>query len=181
MNLTPLYVVDPDLAFREMRVRHVLTDQHGVPAGNYGLVEDYCPHPHRDCRRVMLTVIEKDHPTRSLASVSYAFDPDDALPGPFIDRMNEQSRCAEGLLILVKDAVLSDRRYLARLERHYAIVKKAAADPDHPAYEELQEVMARGDDEVLSGPSLPRRVGRNGPCPCGSGRTYKHCCLRKDR
>jgi hypothetical protein len=23
-----------------------------------------------------------------------------------------------------------------------------------------------------------RRVGRNDPCPCGSGRKYKHCCLR---
>jgi uncharacterized protein len=21
-------------------------------------------------------------------------------------------------------------------------------------------------------------VGRNHPCPCGSGRKYKHCCLR---
>jgi hypothetical protein len=23
-------------------------------------------------------------------------------------------------------------------------------------------------------------VGRNEPCPCGSGRKYKHCCLAKD-
>ena len=22
--------------------------------------------------------------------------------------------------------------------------------------------------------------GRNDPCPCGSGRKYKHCCLAKD-
>jgi hypothetical protein len=22
--------------------------------------------------------------------------------------------------------------------------------------------------------------GRNDPCPCGSGKKYKHCCLRKD-
>ncbi len=22
--------------------------------------------------------------------------------------------------------------------------------------------------------------GRNDPCPCGSGRKYKHCCLEKD-
>jgi SEC-C motif len=25
-----------------------------------------------------------------------------------------------------------------------------------------------------------RQVGRNEPCPCGSGRKYKHCCLAKD-
>ena len=24
------------------------------------------------------------------------------------------------------------------------------------------------------------RPGRNEPCPCGSGRKYKHCCLEKD-
>ncbi len=23
------------------------------------------------------------------------------------------------------------------------------------------------------------RVGRNEPCPCGSGKKFKHCCLRK--
>jgi uncharacterized protein YecA (UPF0149 family) len=27
---------------------------------------------------------------------------------------------------------------------------------------------------------LPK-VGRNDPCPCGSGRKYKKCCLRKDK
>lgn len=31
--------------------------------------------------------------------------------------------------------------------------------------------------------SLPRKrkVGRNDPCPCGSGKKYKKCCLNKDR
>ncbi len=25
------------------------------------------------------------------------------------------------------------------------------------------------------------KVGRNDPCPCGSGLKYKHCCLRKNK
>jgi hypothetical protein len=25
-----------------------------------------------------------------------------------------------------------------------------------------------------------KRVGRNDPCPCGSGKKYKHCCMNKD-
>jgi len=25
-----------------------------------------------------------------------------------------------------------------------------------------------------------RTAGRNEPCPCGSGKKYKHCCLEKD-
>jgi uncharacterized protein len=28
-------------------------------------------------------------------------------------------------------------------------------------------------------PETPSRVGRNDPCPCGSGRKYKNCCLGK--
>jgi len=26
-----------------------------------------------------------------------------------------------------------------------------------------------------------KTVGRNDPCPCGSGKKYKHCCMHKDR
>jgi tetratricopeptide (TPR) repeat protein len=25
------------------------------------------------------------------------------------------------------------------------------------------------------------KIGRNDPCPCGSGKKYKHCCFEKDR
>lgn len=25
------------------------------------------------------------------------------------------------------------------------------------------------------------KIGRNEPCPCGSGQKYKKCCLEKDR
>ncbi len=39
--------------------------------------------------------------------------------------------------------------------------------------EELMRV-ARGVEGKTS-----RRAGRNDPCPCGSGRKYKHCCLGK--
>ena len=27
---------------------------------------------------------------------------------------------------------------------------------------------------------MERRVGRNDPCPCGSGKKYKKCCMPKD-
>ena len=26
-------------------------------------------------------------------------------------------------------------------------------------------------------PSIDMKIGRNAPCPCGSGRKYKHCCM----
>ena len=27
--------------------------------------------------------------------------------------------------------------------------------------------------------NLEPKVGRNDPCPCGSGKKYKQCCMRK--
>jgi preprotein translocase subunit SecA len=29
-----------------------------------------------------------------------------------------------------------------------------------------------------AGPARRAKVGRNDPCPCGSGKKYKHCCGR---
>ncbi len=37
--------------------------------------------------------------------------------------------------------------------------------------------------EIISFEAARRKkakVGRNDPCPCGSGKKYKHCCMRKD-
>ena len=28
-------------------------------------------------------------------------------------------------------------------------------------------------------PEAKKKVGRNDPCPCGSGKKYKNCCMKK--
>lgn len=58
------------------------------------------------------------------------------MTGLFGDPLNPQHEHAETLLELVTVA-LSDGRYVARLERHCAMVKEAAVDPSHPAYRRL--------------------------------------------
>ncbi|MGM0198707.1 hypothetical protein IGI68_001377 [Enterococcus sp. DIV1314a] len=32
----------------------------------------------------------------------------------------------------------------------------------------------------VQAPSKVNKIGRNDPCPCGSGKKYKKCCLGKD-
>jgi len=32
---------------------------------------------------------------------------------------------------------------------------------------------------VVTGPREVVQVGRNDPCPCGSGEKYKNCCIEK--
>ncbi len=36
----------------------------------------------------------------------------------------------------------------------------------------------RGDGAVKKQPRRVQKIGRNDPCPCGSGKKYKHCCGR---
>jgi uncharacterized protein (DUF2267 family) len=52
------------------------------------------------------------------------------------------------------------------------------ADEDYESWEDLA-------DTLPTAPGTFRRdherVGRNDPCPCGSGKKYKRCCSRKDQ
>ena len=182
MNLIPFFIVEPELGPRETRVINLPALRDGVPAGSYGILEFYCPSPACDCRRVLLNIVEEKRPDHFLASISFAFDRDGDMTGPLLDPINPQSRYAGKLLQLVEEMVLSDLRYAARLERHYAIVKRAASDPEHPAYPRLQQILAEEETSFpLSRPAnRARRAQRNAPCPCGSGRKYKHCCMRKN-
>jgi len=61
------------------------------------------------------------------------------------------------------------------------------AEPDiynvlHKHHAELRRLYRkyRIDKNSALGPSnITARIGRNGPCPCGSGKKYKKCCLQK--
>ncbi|MDR2483473.1 MAG: DUF1186 domain-containing protein [Treponema sp.] len=50
-------------------------------------------------------------------------------------------------------------------------------------YDDYDEYGSDDDDyrEEDDGPVMPppKRAGRNDPCPCGSGKKYKNCCLNK--
>lgn len=37
----------------------------------------------------------------------------------------------------------------------------------------------RGTQVVHGEKMLEEKLGRNDPCPCGSGRRFKKCCLKK--
>jgi hypothetical protein len=46
----------------------------------------------------------------------------------------------------------------------------------------ISKSLRDSDPEVAVSPTITRsgqRVGRNDACPCGSGKKYKQCCLRK--
>ena len=44
--------------------------------------------------------------------------------------------------------------------------------------EKERQMFTNKDDSVKKEPkkNTDKKVGRNDPCPCGSGKKYKHCC-----
>ena len=63
-------------------------------------------------------------------------------------------------------------------------------DYQHPSGEEVSPVQSAQTPRPLAAPGFPSsptvrravsKVGRNQPCPCGSGKKYKHCCGAQTR
>ena len=71
----------------------------------------------------MLNVVSMSTMTLE-AAVSFGFDRDRPMAGPFLDPLNRRGKNAKELLELVEWAI-SDEEYVARLERHYAMFKQA--------------------------------------------------------
>jgi hypothetical protein len=84
------------------------------------------------------------------------------LMGPVLNLGSPQSELAPVFLEKIK-YVLQDERYVARIKRHYRMFRETVSD------QQPEEA------------SFSKRVGRNAPCPCGSGKKYKNCCGKRSR
>lgn len=63
-----------------------------------------------------------------------------------------------------------------QIDRHFERQRKAK--------QRRKEELPGEDEAPLPPPVEPimseeKEPGRNEPCPCGSGKKYKHCCLKK--
>jgi hypothetical protein len=126
--------------------------------------------------------------------------PENANDGAADARQDAETKAAirELLALLPEDVVrdlnrgeidLHDPAFLDGLTDH--VSRQALADPRNGRrilgkMVRLKKLIARSvrqsDPDAAVSSTITRdetRVGRNAPCPCGSGRKYKQCCLRK--
>jgi len=57
---------------------------------------------------------------------------------------------------------------------HVALVQKDARAPESPMAK--AGLGSKGNSKPKAAAAAGKKVGRNDPCPCGSGKKYKHCC-----
>ncbi len=76
-------------------------------------------------------------------------------------------------------AYTNDREFFAVLAEYFFKSPELLKTKDPQLYAMLQKVFHQDTASLMKPfPSHPR-YGRNAPCPCGSGKKYKHCCLCK--
>jgi hypothetical protein len=174
MPYSPFYDVFPELAVSETRTLLVLNDPF-LPPDQYVLTELFCDEVGCDCRRVFFHIYAHNK-KEFVAVIAFGWEPvhfykkwlndDDPrvlkdLKGPVLNLGSDQSEIAPILLERIKE-VVKDKEYIERLKRHYRIFK------DH--------IAKTNRKEPTNEYSKTARVGRNQPCPCGSGKKYKFCC-----
>ena len=166
----------PEIAEKETRSIMVFDDPE-LPKDNYLLVELYCDEPECDCRRVMFHIFS-EMKKKFIATIAWGWeskkfyqkwmshpDPEaiDEMCGLTINRLSYQSNIAPLLLKKIRELILPDKKYTDRIKRHYKIFRKSVEE----------------DKKKVDIPPVHSKVKvkRNAPCPCGSGKKYKHCCL----
>ena len=177
MPYTPFYEKFPEIAQKETRSIIAIGDPK-LPEGNYALIELYCDEVGCDCRRVFFSIFSERR-NEFVAVIAYGwenskfyadwFGDNDPmiigeLKGPVLNVASPQSELAPILLDKIK-YVLMDRHYVERIKRHYRMFKDAIEK------ENRKTTSIKSDKRV--------KIGRNDPCPCGSGKKYKNCCMNK--
>ncbi len=174
----------PKIAEKETRTITIFNFSE-LPNDSYGLVEAYCDELDCDCRRVFLNVISANH-KKLLATIAFGWESKEYyarwmgnndpraikdLKGPVLNSASSQSKLAPALLNQIK-VVLEDKNYIKRLKRHYNLFKDEIKKEEKKMQKQVG--ITNSSYTVLS--ARPK-VGRNDPCPCGSGKKYKKCCL----
>lgn len=146
----------------------------------YEAQELYCPVPDCTCGEVYI-----DFETgRRLTSIGHV---ETSLSGAS-PALKPKSRHAIQLQQLWAAYQQRHPDYPARLARRYAVVKKLGARfvaPQSQRARPVARAAQRSPAPVTSqaaaqgtpiAPTQASKVGRNDPCPCGSGRKFKKCC-----
>lgn len=194
----------PKLGQKETRVITVLQkgDDDSLPPDQYAFAELYCTEKGCDCRRVMISVYANDA-GRVVATINMGFDEKDEHARPFLDPLNPQSKYSSKLMDLFLDMINDDPGCLARLQRHYVMFKEKVdgrpykGRPFESPGKGMRVVKGPGPHGRLGSRSAKHQkpvslegnrsqpvrkkpiIGRNQPCPCGSGKKYKKCCMLK--
>jgi hypothetical protein len=157
-------ILGPGCAIRSI----VLTGDPYLPDGEYTFIDTYCTDRTCDCRK---TIIQIYHDKELVSIANFGWEtpqyylrwlnnPRDLefakeMSGPSIDYSSPDLVSRDGIMLLMKR--LLDEKWVALLKEHYRLIRETGRSR-----------------KIIR---LPPKPSRNAPCPCGSGKKHKNCCL----
>ena len=88
---------------------------------------------------------------------------------PIIAYKKESLEMFEEMIAAIQDETVR-RLYSVRLQKNEEVKRQRVANATSES--------VGGDGTVKKQPRKVKKIGRNEPCPCGSGKKYKNCCGR---
>jgi hypothetical protein len=164
MPYEPFYERFGELAWKETRSLRAFDDPRLV-GDEFGFIEAYCNDINCDCQRVFFNVISRNR-QKTVAVIAYGWESEAfyakwyrkndpniirQMQGPILNPGSEQSELAPALLKIVRDVVLKDPAYIARLKRHYQMFKEKV-DPKH-----FKPARSSNPDTPLKSPTQRKR------------------------
>lgn len=157
-------ILGPDCQIRSV----VLAGDPNLPSGEYTFIDTYCTDNTCDCRK---TIIQIFHEKKLVSIVSFGWESPKfylrwlkstkdrklakEMSGLSIDFSSPNRVSPEGILQLLNH--LLDEKWISMLKENYRLIRETTKP-----------------DNIIR---LPPKISRNAPCPCGSGKKYKNCCL----
>jgi preprotein translocase subunit SecA len=92
---------------------------------------------------------------------------------PLLEYQFESFQMFQAMMHAVQDDVL---RYLFRVQVAGRDAQREQEERQKAAQRLLSVQTNRDGDDAARPRRVGAKVGRNDPCPCGSGKKYKRCC-----
>ena len=161
----------PDLI--ETEVRHIeLLDSPNdseslIPQGHYIFFEYFCVDTNCECEKAIINIMSYDL-SKSWAIVHYGWKSGKYMPEFQLDSHSANDAISNEFLDLFKEIIRRDRRYAARIRRHYVQFKTRMREL------EITDILKNFLHNMAS-----KKIGRNDPCHCNSGKKFKKCCFKQ--
>ncbi|OGJ17368.1 hypothetical protein A3K73_06115 [Candidatus Pacearchaeota archaeon RBG_13_36_9] len=130
---------------------------------DYIIFDSYCVVPDCDCTETRLSFTKKTEESTTDENFSFLFD-----------YINNDP----------KDGKNISESEMEEITKEFTNDMKNIMKQRHEELKEKLKPFMIGKIEKLYGKNLliepKRKIGRNSPCPCGSGKKYKKCCIDKD-
>lgn len=160
------YELFPAIAEKETLTIQIINEV--LPDGIYSIFEFFCDNLACRCTTAVLSLVffdSNDHSIhKDITLIDYAWEKPISHKNPVFHKESVQSDMAEAAMGLLRRVLKEDPSYAKKLSEHFEMVR---------AYVRAE---GQGTPHIQNKTS---RCGRNDPCPCGSGKKHKKCCLEK--